>query len=498
MSHTPFRGWHKKARHSSEPTTLRRSLTSTAALGLVLSAAVFGFTAASPAQALPIGKQTVVSLTFDDGNANQMAADTVLKKNRMKGTFFINSGSLGAPGYLTYANLDTLKADGMEIGGHTLNHPDLPTIPIDEVKRQICNDRAALLSHGFAVRSFAYPFADATPAIEAIVQSCGYNSGRGLGDLSFTGDPECIGCPPAAKLPPADPYYTAALPQAESTWTLADLQGAVTRAEKNGGWVQFTFHNVCDATANCELNVTPTTLDSFAKWLTLRSLLHNTVVKTVGDTIGGAVKPAVTGPVPAPAGPGVNAVVNPGMETLNPDGTPECWMKGGYGTNTAVLDLASPGRAGQEAGRVTVSGYSDGDAKWLQQFDTGGCSPTVVSGHTYSMRQWYTSTGVTQFAVYLRNSDGVWGYWTSSPWFSPASTYTQATWTTPPIPAGMTGISFGLNVFGNGTLTTDDTELYDTVGAPDPSTAPLPTPAQAPQVSKTAEPQSTESDVAGG
>lgn len=214
------------------------------------------------------------------------------------------------------------------------------------------------------------------------------------------------------------------------------------------------------------MNVTPTVLDQFTQWLVARELTHNTVIQTVGDTVGGSVQAAVNGPVATPAGSGVNAVVNPGMETLNSDGSPYCWMKGGYGSNTAVLDLTSSARTGSRAGRATVSSYVDGDAKWLPQFDYGGCSPTVVPGHTYSLRQWYTATGVTQFAVYLRNSAGVWNYWTSSPWFASASVFTQATWTTPTIPSGMTGLSFGLNIFGNGTLVTDDAEMYDSVGAP--------------------------------
>ena len=431
-------------------------------IAFILSATAAASLTQSPAQADP--PLTIVSLTFDDGNANQMTAGSILATYGAKGTFFVPSGFLNTSGYLTTANLATLAADDHEIGGHTLTHPDLTTIPADEAARQICNDRVALLNLGYSVRSFAYPFASLSPAVESIAEDCGYNSARALGDLAFPGDPDCTGCPHAADLPPDDPYATVALPQVESSWTLSDLQGAVTRAEVTGGWLQFTFHNVC--TSGCALNVTPTVLEDFVQWLVARETTHNTVIQTVGDTVGGSVQAAVNGPVATPAGPGVNAVVNPGMETLNADGSPFCWMKGGYGDNTAVLDLASSGRTGSKAGRVTMSSYVDGDAKWLPQFDLGGCSPTVVPGHTYSLRQWYTATGVTQFAVYLRNSAGVWNYWTSSPWFAAASTYTQATWTTPTIPAGMTGLSFGLNIFGNGTLVTDDTEMYDSVGAP--------------------------------
>ena len=107
-----------------------------------------------------------------------------------------------------------------------------------------------------------------------------------------------------------------------------------------------------------------------------------------------------------------------------------------------------------------------GDAKLLPQFDLGACSPTVTPGSTYSLRAWYTASAVTQYAVYLRSESGAWQYWTSSPWFASSASYQQAVWTTPVIPAGYNGISFGLSMFNNGSITVDDYALYDTVGAP--------------------------------
>jgi peptidoglycan/xylan/chitin deacetylase (PgdA/CDA1 family) len=441
----------------------RTAATWAAAASLVLA----GLTAVLPATpaSAATGPRTVVSLTFDDANANQKTGAAILDRYDLDGTFYVPSGYVGAPGYMTLADLKALRATGHEIGGHTVSHPDLPTLPADEAKRQICNDRAWLLAQGFPVRSFAYPFASLNASVKTIVAGCGYNSARGLGDLRSP--TSCTGCAVAETLPPADAFDTRAPDQVETSWTLKNLQDLVTRAETRGGWVQITFHNVC--ASGCDISVTPTVLDQFASWLKARTTAstRNTQVLTVGDAVGGAVKPAVNGPpAPGPVGPGVNAVVNPGLETLDADGTPSCWMRGGYGTNTATLTAPTPGRSGVRAGQVTVSGYVDGDAKWLPRFDSGGCSPSVVPGHTYSLRSWYTSTTVTQFAVYLRDAQGTWHYWTSSPWFAAASAYTQAVWTTPTIPAGMTGVSFGLNLFGNGTLRTDDVAMYDTVGAP--------------------------------
>ena len=76
---------------------------------------------------------------------------------------------------------------------------------------------------------------------------------------------------------------------------------------------------------------------------------------------------------------------------------------------------------------------------------------------------------MTQFAVYPVAGSAPGTYWTSSPYFAASSTFTQAVWTTPAIPSGVTGLSFGLNQFNNGLLTTDSYSFYDTEGAPDPA-----------------------------
>src|SRR5690242_16994626 len=66
-----------------------------------------------------------------------------------------------------------------------------------------------------------------------------------------------------------------------------------------------------------------------------------------------------------------------------------------------------------------------------------------TTADTYNLSVWYESTGTTQFALYYRTTNGSWFYWTSSPWFATASTWTQATFTTPAVPAGANGMSFG-------------------------------------------------------
>jgi len=419
----------------------------------------------------------VVSLTFDDGNVDQLAAVTALNTYNIDGTFYVISGYVGSSGYLTQADLATIAAGGHEIGGHTVTHADLATVPTDEQVRQVCNDRATLTSWGYSVRSFAYPFASVTPGAEAAAQYCGYNSGRGLGDIKSRFG--CSDCDYAETLPPSDPYYTKALDQVDNTWTLQDLKNGVLNAEARGGWVQFTFHNICGSGCG-ELSVSQSVFSEFLAWLAPRATTMNTVTKTVGDAVGGAVKPVVNGPVAPPPTGGTSGVTNPGLETVGSNGVPSCWFQAPYGVNTTTFSLVNPGHTGSVANKITMSGWVSGDAKLLPTFDLGSCAPSVIEGHSYSLRSWYKSSTVSQFAVYLRNATGGWSYWTSSPWFGATTTWTEAEWTTPVIPAGYNGISFGLNIFSNGELITDDHSIYDSVGAPAPDSTPPTAPVAAP------------------
>lgn len=435
----------------------------TRAVAILLSVvlAVFGLAlAGGPAQAAP--PTTTVTLSFDDGNADNMTAASILKANGLRGTFYVPSGYINQPEYMTVANLQTLVADGNEIGGHTVSHQDLATLPAEEAARQVCNDRVNLTNWGFRVTSFAYPFASFTAETEAIVQNCGYNSARGLGDIKTRFD--CSGCALAETIPPANHFELKAPSQVENTWTLADLKKSVTQAEKAGGWVALTFHHIGNNKTD-PITISPTLLTQFAQWLKTRPA--STVVKTVDQVIGGTVKPVVSGPAESPPPAGSNMIANPSVETLV-NGLPQCWQTAGYGTNSPAFSTTSPGRTGGTALTLTMSAYASGDAKWVPALDLGACSAAATPGHPYVLSAWYKSSGLTQFEVYYRTGLGAWTYWTASPFFSASTGYQEAAWTTPPLPSGATAISFGLNLAGNGTLTTDDYAMYDAASIPPP------------------------------
>src|ERR1051326_6371653 len=99
-----------------------------AALGALLMTVLAWFPAPVPAPAaqLPAAvrahRPTVVTLSFDDGTADQFAAARVLHGYGLAGTFYVITGAVGAPHYMSLAELRQLATDGDEIGGHTVSH----------------------------------------------------------------------------------------------------------------------------------------------------------------------------------------------------------------------------------------------------------------------------------------------------------------------------------------------------------------------------------------
>ena len=121
---------------------------------------------------------TVVTIGFDDGLADQYQALGILSAHGLHATFFVNSGVIGDGSHLSWSQLDDLFAAGDEIGGHTQFHTNVKKLKTQAARVAICDDRVTIASHGLQPESFAYPFGAFDAGSEAVVQACGYNSGR--------------------------------------------------------------------------------------------------------------------------------------------------------------------------------------------------------------------------------------------------------------------------------------------------------------------------------
>ncbi len=213
-------------------------------------------------------KNTVVSLTFDDGDADNYAVRSVLAENNLRATFYVVSGFTGTNGYMTEDQLRDLYNDGNEIGGHTLSHTNVPDLNGADLEREICQDRTNLLAHGFEVTSFAYPYGHYDEKSKQMVMDCGYKNARGV-----SGGPDMI--------PPVDMYVLNAMPYIVKDTRFPKMTRYVTEVENDGGgWVIFVFHHVCDGCN--EYAIKYDVFNQFAKWLGEQQA-NGLIVKTMSE-----------------------------------------------------------------------------------------------------------------------------------------------------------------------------------------------------------------------
>jgi endoglucanase len=226
----------------------------------------------------PPGPQTVVSIQFDDGVADQIDTLPILNAHGMHATYFVNTGVVGDAGHMTWDQLHQLATAGNEIAGHTLTHVNLKPLKTAEARLEVCQDRNNLIGQGFQPTSFAYPFGTFDAGTKQVVKDCGYNSGRGVAGGTET-------------IPPLDAYATRTPPNPKQGTTVETIESYVTAAEQSGGgWVQLVFHHLCN---QCDAySITPADFTALLDWLQPRAV-NGTVVQTTAEVIGGPVQPPV-------------------------------------------------------------------------------------------------------------------------------------------------------------------------------------------------------------
>jgi hypothetical protein len=154
-----------------------------------------------------------------------------------------------------------------------------------------------------------------------------------------------------------------------------------------------------------------------------------------------------------------NLLKNPSLETASGT-TPTCWLLGGYGTNTYSWTRTSDAHAGSYSETLNVTAYTNGDRKMVNTQDAGACAPAGVAGRIYTITAWYKSTVGSYIYVYYRNAAGSWVYWTQSAKLAASTSWTEATFITPALPAGATNFSIGAGIGGVGSITLDDFGLF--------------------------------------
>ncbi len=106
----------------------------------------------------------LIVFTFDDGDKSIYEnAYRIMKDYDFQGTLYLNSGSVGLGNHMTMDNINDMYDNGWEIGGHTINHVNLPDCTYEEAKYEIEEDYNFFRNQGFVMHSFALPSGHASP-----------------------------------------------------------------------------------------------------------------------------------------------------------------------------------------------------------------------------------------------------------------------------------------------------------------------------------------------
>jgi len=154
---------------------------------------VADFATRSKAAERPAG---LAALSFDDGmDDNHDVVLPILAELRLPATVYVVTGLVGKPNpwmaaesrsrMMNEEELREVAAAGVEIGAHTITHPDLSRLDYDACFDEVDGSRRELERLlGVSVRTFAYPYCRYGPAARAAVERAGFEAAvtcHGLG-----------------------------------------------------------------------------------------------------------------------------------------------------------------------------------------------------------------------------------------------------------------------------------------------------------------------------
>jgi peptidoglycan-N-acetylglucosamine deacetylase len=125
-----------------------------------------------------IKKVAIVTTSWDDGHPLDIRLAEMLDRYDMSGTFYIPLSYHGFP-VMAKEEMRALMAMGMEIGSHTLTHPNLTKLRKIQVLHELVESRKVLEDIvGELIVSFCYPAGKFNWMVRACVIEAGYKLAR--------------------------------------------------------------------------------------------------------------------------------------------------------------------------------------------------------------------------------------------------------------------------------------------------------------------------------
>lgn len=133
-------------------------------------------------------------LTFDDGFADfYWTVAPQLTARGLPATLYVTTGAVHTPGadcdgsllppapMLTWRQISTLDACGVEIGGHSLTHPQLDALTAARIHHEVAGSKQRLEDVlGHRVSAFAYPHGYSSTMVRREVRAAGWTSATAM------------------------------------------------------------------------------------------------------------------------------------------------------------------------------------------------------------------------------------------------------------------------------------------------------------------------------
>ncbi|MGB0670119.1 MAG: polysaccharide deacetylase family protein [Rhodospirillales bacterium] len=130
-----------------------------------------------------------VGLSADDAYRSVLTeAWPRLKKRGLPFTLFVATEPVeeGVPGYLTWAEISKLAAEGVTIGNQAHSHPHLPQLDEAAVAAEFKRSQDLFEKHlGFRPRLIAYPYGESSLRVQELAREAGFTAGFGQHSGAF-------------------------------------------------------------------------------------------------------------------------------------------------------------------------------------------------------------------------------------------------------------------------------------------------------------------------
>lgn len=117
-----------------------------------------------------------IIISVDDGYVDDVRTILPdLERWHMVATFFVITGRMQMPGFLSADQIRQLDRAGMDVGDHTAHHLDLPELTPDELRAETAGSKHVLEAVlGHPVYYFAYPFGAYNSAVLDALRAAGF------------------------------------------------------------------------------------------------------------------------------------------------------------------------------------------------------------------------------------------------------------------------------------------------------------------------------------